>query len=99
MREVLEQISSKVKSEDLTQHLHDVSIHVNQFQSFGAVASKMAGAYKKPQYTLNSVEAFYLQVQKNGAQASLLDMAEMFAMKYQKDGHLKKEKSITESSG
>jgi hypothetical protein len=33
-----------------------------------------------------------------GSQASLLDMAEMFAMKYQKDGHLKEKKSITESA-
>jgi hypothetical protein len=29
LRDLIEQICSKLKSEDLTQHLHDVSLHVN----------------------------------------------------------------------
>lgn len=39
-------------------------------------------------YNLNTVEAFYLQGKQPGGNASLFDMAEMFALKYQKDGHL-----------
>jgi hypothetical protein len=55
------------------------------------MASKLGGAYKKPrEYLLNSVEAFFLQ-QRQGGAASLLDMAEMFALKFQKDGLLDSE--------
>ena len=93
----MDEINSKVKSEVLTQYLHDISLHVNKYQPFGTAASKMANAYKKTSYTLNSVESFYLQVHHSGSQASLLDMAAMFAQKYEKDGHLKKAKSVTET--
>ena len=59
------------------------------------MASKMGNVYKKPgQFTLNTVEAFYLQSLEEGAMPGLTDMAEMFAMKYLKDGHLKEAPSI-----
>lgn len=78
----------------MTQFLHDLSLTVNNFSSFGAMASKMGNTYKQPSYTLNSVEAFYLQSLQEGAMPSLNDLAEMFAMKYEKDGHLKEAPSI-----
>jgi len=54
------------------------------------MASKMAMAYgKAEQYGLSTVQAQYMQTHFNGAPASMLDMAEMFAKKYQKDGHMK----------
>ena len=31
LRDVFEQLVSKVKNEELTLHLHDLSLHVNQF--------------------------------------------------------------------
>ena len=46
------------------------------------MASKMGNTYKQTSYTLNSVEAFYLQSLEEGAMPSLNDLAEMFAMKY-----------------
>ena len=49
------------------EYLHDISIHVNKYQSFGTAASKMANAFKKTSYTLNSVESFYLQVHHSGS--------------------------------
>ena len=58
------------------------------------MASKMGNTYKQTSYTLNSVEAFYLQSLEEGAMPSLNDLAEMFAMKYEKDGHLKEKASI-----
>jgi hypothetical protein len=58
------------------------------------MASKMGNTYNKKNYILNSVEAFYLQSQEEGAMPSLNDLAEMFAMKYEKDGHLKEAPSI-----
>jgi hypothetical protein len=67
LRDIIEQINQKAKSEDLTQYLHDISIHVNKYQSFGTAASKMANAFKKTSYTLNSVESFYLQVHHSGS--------------------------------
>ena len=53
------------------------------------MSSKMAGMFKKPtEYSLNSVIAFYLQASATGGNPSLNDMAEMFAMKFKKDGYL-----------
>lgn len=53
------------------------------------MASKLGGQYKKAKaYNLNTVEAFYLQGKQPGGNASMFDMAEMFALKYQKDGYL-----------
>ena len=71
---------------------------MNNYQPFGAAASKMANAFQKPSYALNSVQSFYLQVSHGNAQPNLLDMAMMFAQKYEKEGHLKREKSVTDTS-
>ena len=52
----------------------------------------MAGMFKMPEdYSLNSVEAMYLQSQKPGSMLGLLDKAEMFARKYENEGHMKNE--------
>lgn len=68
--------------------MHNTALFVNNYQAFGQMASKLGGMFQRPkEFGLNSVEAFYLQA-RNGAPASMLDMAEMFAAKYQKDGHL-----------
>lgn len=68
---------------------------VNNFKQFGAAASKMGNVFKQQgNYALNSVEALYLQSLDEGAMPSLSDMAEMMAMKYQKDGNLKEAATI-----
>lgn len=62
MRACVETINSKVKSEELTRQLHDLSLFAHHFGQFGSSAGKMAGMFKKPEdYSLNSVEAMYLQ--------------------------------------
>ena len=62
LRASVETINSKVKSEDLTRQLHDLSLFAHKFQQFGSSAGKMAGMFKQPEhYSLNSVEAMYLQ--------------------------------------
>ena len=92
LRSCLETINSKVKSEDLTRQLHDLSLFAHHFQQFGSCAGKMAGMFKKPEeYSLNSVEAMYLQSQQPGSMPGLLDMAEMLARKYENEGHMKDE--------
>ena len=54
-------INAKVKSEDLTKIAHSESLFVNNYQAFGQLASKLGGVFAKPQqYSLNSVQAFYL---------------------------------------
>ena len=59
--EVVSQINSKVKNEELCRYAHDINIHVNNFQQFGSLASKLGGAFGHAKdYSLNSVEAFYL---------------------------------------
>lgn len=99
LRDVAEKLNAKVNSENMTRFMHDLSLTVNNFRQFGAMASKMGNVYKKQsEYTLNSVEAFYLQSLEEGAMPSLNDMAEMFAMKYEKDGHLKVAPSIDGSA-
>lgn len=55
------------------------------------MASKMGNTYKQTSYTLNSVEAFYLQ---SPGMPSMNDLAEMFALKFEKDGHLKEAPSL-----
>jgi hypothetical protein len=81
-------MNQTAKSEELTTLVHNTALFVNNYQAFGQMASKLAGMYQRPlEFGLNSVEAFYLQA-KNGAPPSMLDMAEMFAAKFQKDGHL-----------
>ena len=59
--EAVEHLNGKAKSEDLTQFLHNISLQINKYTTFGSMATKMAGAYKKPkEYGLNTVQAFYL---------------------------------------
>lgn len=82
-------LTASIQSEDLTEIVHDLSLRVKEYQIFGQMASKMGGQYKKAkEFNLNSIEAFYLQAKQPGGMASLLDMAEMFAAKYVKDGHI-----------
>jgi hypothetical protein len=78
-------------TEAFTQLLHGLALQVGNYQQFGALASKMALAYKQgAAFGLNSVEALYLQVSKgSNVMPQMLDMAEMLAKKYEKDGNLK----------
>lgn len=85
--DTLSEMNSKLKSNELTEILHDMSLHTNNYQQFGQLASKLGFANPK-KYMLNSVQAFYHQSFAEGASPQLMDMAEMFAKKYQKDGHL-----------
>ena len=73
--------------------VHDFTLILNKFQPFGQYASKLANTFKDSDYTLNSVEAFYLQVTRENGNPALLDMAMMFLNKYEKDGFLKHEES------
>jgi hypothetical protein len=54
-------INSKVKNEELCRYAHDISLHTNKFNQFGSLASKLGGAFGHAKdFSLNSVEAFYL---------------------------------------
>mmetsp|Transcript_8641 Transcript_8641/g.14631 ORF Transcript_8641/g.14631 Transcript_8641/m.14631 type:complete len:105 (+) Transcript_8641:348-662(+) len=100
LKECFDKINTPPKSEQLTALVHHLALHTNNYQQFGALATKMAMTYKKGrEYSLNQVEALYLQV-KHGKNTmpQLLDMAEMFALKYEKDGHLKSQAQQSEGA-
>ena len=81
--DVVNQINSKVKNEELCRYAHNISLHTNKFNQFGSLASKLGGAFgHAKEFSLNSVEAFYLQGQQEGAAPSMNQMAEMFSGKY-----------------
>lgn len=53
------------------------------------MAAKLASAHKKPrEYALSQAHAIYMQSKDPNAMPQLIDMAEMFAAKYLKDGHM-----------
>ena len=56
---------------------------------FGQMAAKLATTHKKPrEYALCQAHAIYMQSMDANAMPQLIDMAEMFAAKYLKDGHM-----------
>ena len=79
--DTLSEMNAKWKTNELTEILHDMSLHTNNYQSFGQLASKL-GFTNPKKYMLNSVQAFYNQSFDEGASPQLMDMAEMFANKY-----------------
>jgi len=66
-----------------------LAIHVNGYSIFGQMSNKMSTSHKQPAgHALNQVHAIYMQSLDEKAMPQLADMAEMFANKYLKDGHL-----------
>ena len=54
--EAVEYLNSKIKNEEITSFVHNISLMANKHQLFGSMATKMSGAFKKPaDYGLNTV--------------------------------------------